>query len=122
MPEQLSLKELRQYTFATNERIAEQESGYELDEEPGEFTAFYHRDRGGVEKDVLVQDVEEIIEESKWSPLLEDGFERLAYLLEGSNSIPVGETDEGEIFELVDGGADGLAISDRVQIQLRQEE
>ena len=122
MPEQLSLKELRQYTFATNERIAEQESGYELDEEPGEFTAFYHRDRGGVEKDVLVQDVEEIIEESNWSPLLEDGFERVAYLLEGSNSIPVGETDEGEIFELVDGGADGLAISDRVQIQLRQKE
>ncbi|TKX80343.1 hypothetical protein [Halorubrum sp. SD626R] len=122
MPEQLSLKELRQYTLAANERIAEQESGYELDEEPGEFTAFYHRDRGGVEKDVLVQDVEEIIEESKWSPLLEDGFERVAYLLEGSNTIPVGETDEGEIFELVDGGADGLAISDRVQIQLRQEE
>jgi len=102
--------------------LISRESGYELDEEPGEFTAFYHRDRGGVEKDVLVQDVEEIIEESNWSPLLEDGFERVAYLLEGSNSIPVGETDEGEIFELVDGGADGLAISDRVQIQLRQEE
>ena len=121
MAKQLSLKELRQYTFATNERIAKKESGLEPDEEPTEFTAFYHRDRGGVEKDVLVQEVNEIIEESKWSPLLEDGFERVAYLLEGSKPIPVGENEEGEIFELVDGGADGLAISDRVQIQLRQE-
>ncbi|MFC3957648.1 hypothetical protein [Halovivax cerinus] len=121
MSDQLSLKELRQYTFATNERIAEQESGYELEEEPDEFTAFYHRDRGGKEEYVLVQDVTEITEESKWSPLLEDGFERVAYLLEGSNSIPVGETENGEIFELVDGGVDGLAVSDRVQIQLCQE-
>lgn len=121
MPKQLSLKELRQYTFATNGRIAEQESGYELDEEPDEFTAFYHRDRGGKEEHVLVQDVNEITEESKWSPLLEDGFDRVAYLVEGSNPIPVGETEDGEIFELVDGGVDGLAVSDRVQIQLRQE-
>lgn len=48
MPEQLSLKPLYQYTFATNERIAKRESGLPLDEEPDKFTAFYHRDNGGV--------------------------------------------------------------------------
>lgn len=121
MPEQFSLKELYQYTFATNERIARKESGVEPDEQPTEFTAFYHRDRGGVEKDVLVQEVNEIIEGSKWGPLLEDGFERVAYLLEGSNTIPVGETEDGGIFELVEGGADGPEPTDKVQIQLRQE-
>jgi len=83
MAEQLSLKQLSQYTFATDERLAKMESGTELDEEPTEFTAFYHRDRGGVEEDVLVRDVNEIIEESKWGPLLDKGFERIAYLLEG---------------------------------------
>ncbi|WP_313694247.1 hypothetical protein [Halorarum halobium] len=119
MPEQLSLKQLYDYTFATNERIAQQEAGLEPDEEPDEFTAFYHRDRGGVEKDVLVQDVNEIIEESQWSPLLDDGFERVAHLLEGSNSIPVGEKKNGEIYELTYGNGEP-AVGDRVQIQERQ--
>lgn len=120
MAEQLSLKELYQYTFATNDRLAKMEAGVEPDEEPDKFTAFYHRDRGGHEKPVMVQDVNEIIEESKWSPLLDEGFERVAYLLEGSDPIPVGETEDGEIFELSDGRGD-IGIGDRVQIQLRQE-
>ncbi|SFT04531.1 hypothetical protein [Halostagnicola kamekurae] len=63
MLEQFSLKELYQYTFATNERIAKKESGLGPDEQPTEFTAFYHRDQGGVEKDILVQEVNEIIED-----------------------------------------------------------
>ncbi|RLM47433.1 hypothetical protein DVK00_02690 [Haloarcula sp. Atlit-47R] len=120
MPEQLSLKQLYQYTFATNERIAKEESGLSLDEEPDKFTAFYHRDRGGVEKPVLVQDVNEIIEESQWSPLLDEGFVRVAHLLEDSNSIPVGEREDGKIFEL-SYGSDGPVVGDRVQIQERQE-
>jgi hypothetical protein len=120
MPEQLSLTQLDQYTFATNERIAKKESGLPLDEEPDEFTAFYHRDNGGVEKSVLVQDVNEIIEESQWSPLLDEGFVQVAHLLEDSNSIPVGEREDGKIFELSD-GSDGPVVGDRVQIQERQE-
>lgn len=80
VPEQLSLTELYQYTFATNQRIAQQKSGLEPDEQPTEFTAFYHR-QDSIEKDVLVQDVNEIIEESKWSPLQKEGFERVAHLL-----------------------------------------
>jgi len=121
VPEQLSLTEHYQYTFATNQRIAQQKSGLESDEEPTEFTAFYHR-KGGIEKDVLVQDVTEIIEESKWNPLQEEGFERVAHLLEEDTSspIPVGETEDGEIHELAD-GTEGPVVSDRVQIQLRQE-
>lgn len=121
MPEQLSLTELYQYTFATNQRIAQQKSGLEPDEQPTKFTAFYHR-QGGIEKDVLVQDVNEIIEESKWSPLREEGFERVAHLFEEdtSSSIPVGETEDEEIHELAD-GPEGPVVSDRVQIQLRQE-
>lgn len=119
MPEQLSLKQLYQYMFATNERVAKQESGLSLDEEPDKFTAFYHRDRGGVEKPVLVQDVNEIIEESQWSPLLDEGFVRVAHLLEDSNSIPVGEREDGEIFEL-SYGSDGPVVGDRVQIHERQ--
>jgi len=50
-----------------------------------------------------VQDVNEIIEESKWSPLLDEGFERIAFLLEDSHSIPVGEKEEGEIYEFTYG-------------------
>jgi len=94
-------------------------SGLNPGEEPTEFTAFYHRN-GGVEKDVLVQGVNEIIEESRWSPLLDDGFERVADLLEGSNQIPVGERSDGEIFELST-GAEGPESHERVQLQLRQE-
>jgi hypothetical protein len=120
MPEQLSLKQLYQYTFATNERIAKKESGLPLDEEPDKFTAFYHRDGGGVEKPVLVQDVNEIIEESQWSPLLDEGFVRVAHFLEDSNSIPVGEREDGTIFELSD-GPNGPQFHEQVQIQLRQE-
>lgn len=37
-----------------------------------------------------------------------------------SSSIPVGETEDGEIHELGD-GTEGPVVSDRVQIQLRQE-
>lgn len=120
MAEQLSLKQLYQYTFGTDERLAKMESGTELDEEPTEFTAFYHRDRGGVEEDVLVRNVNEIIEESKWSPLLDEGFERIAYLLEGANTIPVGEKENGDLYELTYGNGEP-AVGDKVQIQLRQE-
>jgi hypothetical protein len=120
MAEQLSLKQLSQYTFASDERLAKMESGTELDEEPTEFTAFYHRDRGGVEEDVLVRDVNEIIEESKWGPLLDKGFERIAYLLEGANTIPVGEKGNGDLYELTYGNGEP-AVGDKVQIQLRQE-
>lgn len=120
MPEQLSLEQLYEYTFATNERIAQQEAGLGPDEEPDEFTAFYHRDRGGVEKDILVQDVNEIIEKSQWGPLLNDGFERVAHLREGSNSIPVGEKENGKIYELTYGNGEP-AVGDQVQIQERQE-
>lgn len=120
MAEQLSLKELYQYTFATDERLAKMESGIPLDEEPDEFTAFYHRN-GGVEKPVLVREVKEIIEEMKWSPLLDEGFERVAYLLEDEeHRIPVGETEDGKIYELSD-GADGPGVHERVQIQELQE-
>ncbi len=67
----------------------------------------------------LIQEVEEIIEEPKWNPLLEQGFERVAYLLEDtSSSISVGENKSGEIFELAD-GTDAPIIGDRVQIQER---
>ena len=120
MPKQLSLKQLYQYTFATNERIAKKESGLPLDEEPDKFTAFYHRDNGGVEKSVLVQEVNEIIEESQWSPLLDEGFVRVAHLLEGSNSIPIGEREDGQVFELSN-GSDGPVVGHRVQIQEWQE-
>ena len=93
-------------------------SGYSLDEEPTEFTAFYHR-KDGVEKPVLVQGVNEIIEESEWSSLLDEGFERVADLLEDSNQIPVGEREDGKIFELSH-GPDGPQFHEQVQIQLRQ--
>lgn len=77
-------------------------SGLDPDEESTEFTAFYHRN-GGVEKDVLVQGVNEFIEQSEWSLLLDEGFERVADLLKGSDQIPVGERPDGEIFELSNG-------------------
>jgi len=121
VPELLSLRELDQFIFATNERLAKIESGVDLDEEPDEFTAFYHRN-GGVEHPVLVQDVIELTEESKWSPLLEDGFEYVAYLWEEDTDspIPVGENEEGDIFELSD-TPDDLVVGDKVQINLREE-
>lgn len=119
MAEQLSLKEVRQYTFATSERVNKIRSGLDPDEEPTEFTAFYHRN-GGVEEPVLVQGVNEIIEESRWSQLLDEGFVRVADLLEGSNQIPVGEREDGKIFELSN-GADGPEFHEQVQIQLREE-
>lgn len=118
MAEQLSLKEVSQYTFATSERMSKKRSGYSLDEEPTKFTAFYHRN-GGVEEPVLVQGVNEIIDESQWSPLLDEGFERVADLLEGTNQVPVGERGDGEIFELSI-GPDGPEFHERVQIQLRE--
>lgn len=119
MIEQLSGKQLYQYTFATNERLAKMESRTELDEESTEFAAFYHRDRGGVEKDVLVRDVNEISEKSKWSPILDEGFERIVHLLEGSNTIPVGEQENGNVYGLTCGNGEP-AVEDKVQIQLRQ--
>lgn len=120
MAESLSLKELYYCTYATSERIAQKHAGMEPNEKPDEFIAIYHRDRGSVEHPVVIQEVKEIIEESKWSPLLEQGFERVAYLLEEdtSSSIPVGENKSGEICELSD-GTDGPIIGDRVQIQER---
>ena len=120
MPEQLSLTQLDQYTFATNERMKKKESGLPLDEEPDKFTAFYHRDNGGVEKSVLVQDVNEITKESQWNPLLDEGFVKVAHLLEDKNSIPVGEREDGRTFEL-SYGSDGPIVTDRVQIQQRRE-
>lgn len=118
MSKMLTLKELYYCTYATNERIAQKHAGMEPDEKPDEFIAVYHRDRGGVEHPVLVQEVKEIIEESKWSPLLEQNFERVAFLLEEdtSSSIPVGENKSGEIYELAD-GEDGPIVGDKVQIQ-----
>lgn len=120
MAEQLPLKELRQYTFATRERMNKKRSGLPLDEEPTEFTAFYHRN-GGVTHPVLVQDVDEIIEEMTWSPLLDEGFERVAYLREEDteSTITVGENEDGEIYELTKGPEPSTV--DRVQIQLREE-
>lgn len=120
MAERLSLKEVRQYTFATSERMNKIRSGLDPDKEPTEFTVFYHRN-GGTEESVLVQGVNEIIEESQWSPLLNEGFERVADLLEGSNQIPIGETEDGRIFELSH-GAEGPKFHEQVQIQLREEQ
>lgn len=119
VPDQLSLNQVRQYTFATSERMNKKRAGYSLEKEPAEFTAFYHR-KGGAEESVLVQGVNEIIEESHWSPLLDEGFERVADLLEGSEQIPIGEREDGKIFELSD-GPEGPQFHEQVQIQLRQE-
>lgn len=120
MPEQLSLKQLRQYTFATRERMNKKRSGYQLDKEPTEFTAFYHRN-GGVNHPVLIQDVDEIIEEMTWSSLLDEGFERVAYLREEDtdSTITVGENEGGKIYELTKEPEPRTV--DQVQIQLRQE-
>jgi hypothetical protein len=115
MAKQLSLKEVRQCTLATSERMSRIRSGLATDERPTEFTAFYHRD-GGIEDSVLVQGVNEILEEFRWSPLLDARFQRVADLLAGSSQIPIGEREDGKMFVLSD-GPNGPEVHERVQLQ-----
>jgi len=93
MAEQLSLKQLSSTPSQLTNDSLKWNPGQNLTRSQLSLRRSIIVTRGGVEEDVLVRDVNEIIEESKWGPLLDKGFERIAYLLEGANTIPVGKRE-----------------------------
>lgn len=120
MSTQLSLEDLLEFTFATNDQLAKIKAGREGDDMPDQFTAVYHRN-DGEEKAVMVRDVNGIERSPVYSPLQEEGFERIARLLEDETRIiTVGETTEGEIFRLSE-GPESPSVHEPVEILVREE-
>ncbi|MFB6233786.1 MAG: hypothetical protein ABEH81_07885 [Halopenitus sp.] len=120
METQLSLADLSEFSFATNDQLAKIKAGRAGDDMPDRFTAHYHRN-GGEEKTVMVRDVHGIERSPVFSPLQEEGFERLARLLvDRERIVTVGETTDGEIFKLSE-GPESPSVGERVEIRLREE-
>ena len=120
MSTQLSLADLSECSFATNDQLAKIKAGKEGDDMPDRFTAVYHRN-GGEEKTVMIRDIHGIERSPVYSPLQEEGFERLARLLvDRERIVTIGETSEGEIFKLSE-GPERPSVGERVEIRVREE-
>lgn len=120
MSTHLSLADLSECSFATNDQLAKIKAGREGNDMPDQFTVLHHRN-GGEEKTVMVRDVHGIEQSPVYSPLQEEGFERLARLLvDRERIVTVGETTDGEIFKLTE-GPESPSVHEKVEIQLRKE-
>ncbi|WP_430503862.1 hypothetical protein [Haloparvum sp. PAK95] len=116
MPTQLSLADLSEFSFATNDQLARIKAGRAGDDMPDQFTALYHRN-GGEEKTVMVRDVHGIERSPVFSPLQEEGFETLARLLvDRERIVTIGETTDGEIFRLSE-GPESPSVQERVELR-----
>lgn len=94
-----------------------------LEYEPAQFLDLIYRPPGGDSVVLFFASVRVVsmgTQASIQQNILDEGFVRVAHLLEGSNSIPAGKREDGKILKLSN-GSDALVVVDRVQVQEQQQ-